>query len=163
AVVEGCYELLLIEAEAAGGAEEALRVLDRAARVLPRPTRAFHLRRAAWLERAGDRGGADPERAGAGRLLPGAAVGHLLAGPERYKRLPGPDRSKPPEGREAVRDFAAALRLQHDHFWAQCLSALCYLQMGRPVEARPALSGCLQGKTEFAWLYVLRGFASGQV
>jgi tetratricopeptide (TPR) repeat protein len=163
AVVEGCYELLLIEAEAAGGAEEALRVLDRAARVLPRPTRAFHLRRAAWLERAGDRKGADRERAEAERLVPVTAFDHFLTGHERYKRLTGPDRYKRHEWREAARDFAAALRLQHDHFWAQCLSALCYLQMGRPVEARPALSACLQGKAEFAWLYVLRGFASGQV
>jgi tetratricopeptide (TPR) repeat protein len=66
-ISEGCYELLVIlagvVAEALPGeeprqqAERGLRILDQAARLRPEPTRAYQLRRAACLARAGDRPG----------------------------------------------------------------------------------------------------------
>ena len=55
------------------------------------------------------------------------------------------------------------LRHQPNHFWAQCLSAICYLQLRRPLEAKAGLNACLNQEPDFAWLYLLRGFASGQV
>ena len=55
------------------------------------------------------------------------------------------------------------LRHQPDHFWAQCLSAICFLQLQRPLEAKASLNACLNQERDFAWLYLLRGFASGQV
>jgi hypothetical protein len=84
-VVAGCYELLLVLADAAAQpqpgqsaderrrqAKEALGVLDRAAR-LGFATRAYHLRRARYLAQAGDDGAAKRERQrGEGMPPPGS-------------------------------------------------------------------------------------------
>ena len=43
------------------------------------------------------------------------------------------------------------------------MSAVCSLQLNRPVEAKASLDLCLQREPGFAWLYILRGIASGQV
>jgi eukaryotic-like serine/threonine-protein kinase len=74
---------------------------------------------------------------------------------ERYKR-----------GRleEARRHFEVALQAQPDYFWAQCLLATCDLN-ARPAETREArayLTACLQTHPDLPWLYLLRGFATGQ-
>ena len=70
-VESGCYELLLVLAEAVAQprpgedprrqVDDALRILDQTARVRP-PTQAYHLRRAACLARKGDMAEADRER-----------------------------------------------------------------------------------------------------
>ncbi len=152
-VAEGCYELILILAESETTAEQSLRRLDQAAR-LRSPTRAYHLRRAASLMRAGDKAGADRERTAADGLKPSTAFDHFLAGQERFARK---------DFVEASKEFDAALQLQPDRFWAQALSAVCSLQLGQPEEAKARLYACLQQEKEFAWLYILRGYASGRV
>ena len=125
-VTEGCHVLLLIVAEAMPQADQGLKALDEAVKWHP-ATRAYHLRRAACLARLGDVGGAERERGAAESLLPVTAFDQFLTGQERYER-----------GRwdEALRHFDAALRHQPNHFWAQCLSAICYLQLQRPLEAK---------------------------
>ena len=163
-IVEGCYELLLILAAAVAQplpgeqpklqAERGLQVLDRAARLRPESSRAFHVRRAACLTRAGDLEGAARERTEADRFAPTTAPDHFLAGQERYARK---------EWYAAAEDFDAVLRLQPDHFWAQCLSAICALQTQRPAEAKVGLNVCLRREPNFVWLYLLHGFASSQV
>ena len=55
------------------------------------------------------------------------------------------------------------LRIQPEHFWAHCLSAICDLQLSEPEQAKAELNACLQAEASFAWLYELRGFASYQV
>ena len=152
-VTEGCHVLLLILAEAMPQADQGLKALDGAVKWHP-ATRAYHLRRAACLARLGDVGGAERERGAAESLSPVTAFDQFLTGQERYER-----------GRwdEALRHFDAALRHQPNHFWAQCLSAICYLQLRRPLEAKAGLNACLNQDPDFAWLYLLRGFASGQV
>ncbi len=152
-VTEGCHVLLLILAEAIPQADQGLKALDEAVKWHP-ATRAYHLRRAACLARLGDVGGAERERGAAESLPPVTAFDQFLTGQERYER-----------GRwdEALRHFDAALRHQPNHFWAQCLSAICYLQLQRPLEAKAGLNACLNQDPDFAWLYLLRGFASGQV
>ena len=50
-----------------------------------------------------------------------------------------------------------------DHFWAKCLQAICYIQTGEYEGAKSSLNGCLTTDPKFAWLYLLRGFASGQI
>ena len=52
-----------------------------------------------------------------------------------------------------------------DHFWAKCLIAICDLNSKppRPAEARTNLTGCLQSHPDLPWLYLLRGFAYGQL
>ncbi|MBV8432072.1 MAG: protein kinase [Solirubrobacterales bacterium] len=151
-ITEGCYELLLILAETIEPSDLGLKILERAAKIHP-PTRAYHLRRASCLDRGGDRAGADRECAEAERLEPASASDHFLSGQEQYKRG---------DWRGALPLFEAALRLQPDHFWAHCLSAICCLQLNRSNEARSKLNACLQREPDFAWLYMLRGFASSQ-
>ena len=47
--------------------------------------------------------------------------------------------------------------------WAQYLNALCLLRLHRPAEARAQLSACLAQRSDFVWLYLLRGFAQGEL
>ena len=49
------------------------------------------------------------------------------------------------------------------HFWAQYLNAICLLRQGRPAEARTLLSACLAQRSDFVWLYLLRGFAQEEL
>src|SRR5262249_34155580 len=118
------------------------------------PTRAYHLRRAACLVRAGDNSAADRERRAAESLEPVTPFDHLLAGQERFARQ---------DFDGAGQEFEMALLLQPDDFWAQALSAICSLQLNPPVEARASLNACLRREKEYAWLYILRGFASSQM
>ena len=102
----------------------------------------------------GDSVGARGEQTEADRLQPDGALDHFLYGRELYKR-----------GRwvEAIYHFEATLQGQPDHFWAQCLLAICDLQTQRPAEARVILSTCLRRRPNSAWLFLLRGFANSQV
>jgi eukaryotic-like serine/threonine-protein kinase len=165
-VVRGCYEMLMVQAEAVAQplpgesstsqAREALKILERAVLLLRRPTHAYHLRRAACLERAGDAEGASEARLTADHTPPDGTFDHFLTGLEQYKR-----------GyiTQAKRHFAVALQAQPNHFWAQCLLAICDLNTrpARAEEAKAYLTACLQSHPELPWLYLLRGFASGQI
>jgi tetratricopeptide (TPR) repeat protein len=165
-VVLGCYEMLMVLAEATAHprpgesaerqARAAIRILDRAAELRQQPTHAYHLRRAACLERAGDAEGAMRERAAAERIQADRAFDHFLSGWERYKR-----------GllAQARRHFQIALGTEPNHFWAKCLLAICDLNArpAQPAEAKAYLTGCLQTHPDLPWLFLLRGFASGQV
>jgi tetratricopeptide (TPR) repeat protein len=152
-VAEGCYELLLILSGTEPTAEQGLRRLEQTARLRP-PTRAYHLRKADYLARLGDAASAERELRAAEGVAPTTASEHFLAGHECFKRG---------EPIAAIRYFNDALRLQPDHFWAQCLSAICWLQLKRPIEAGAGLNACLKRDPEFAWLYILRGFASSLI
>jgi eukaryotic-like serine/threonine-protein kinase len=152
-VKEGCYEMLMILAEAVDQPDRGLRLLDQAAELRP-PTRVYHLRRADLLARRGDAAASDTERARAKTLQTSSALDHFLSGKEEYKRR---------EWSAALSHFDEALLIQPEHFWAHCLSAICGLQLSRPIQAKADLNACLQTEPGFAWLYELRGFASYQV
>jgi serine/threonine protein kinase/tetratricopeptide (TPR) repeat protein len=152
-IVEGCYELLLILAAAERTPDQGLRRLDQAAR-LRLPTTAYHLRREACLIAAGRLPAAAEERHRAQALQPKTGFDHFLIGREDYRRG---------DARSALKHFNRAIQLQPDHFWAQCLSALCLLQSHEPIQAGARLNACLQRERDSAWLYLLRGFASNEV
>jgi len=164
AIVAGCYELLLVLAEAVAQtlpgedagvqADRGLRILDQAARLRPEPTRAYHWARAACLAHKGDGASAARQRAEADRLRSTTALDHFLDGQEHYRRR---------DWAAALRDFDTVLRLQPDHFWAQCLAAICALQKKSPAEAKAGLNVCIRREPGFVWLYLLRAYASGQV
>ncbi len=164
-VVHGCYEMLIVLAEAEAHslpgesafrqARRAIRILDRAAVLLPEPTHAIALRRAACLERCGDLEGAQRAKSTALQIQPSGAFDHFLSGFESYKQgsLPA-----------AMLHFEAALRAKPNHFWAKCLLAICSLN-SRPSNAtlaRTYLTACVEDHPDLPWLYVLRGFAYGQ-
>ena len=158
-VKEGCYELLLALAETMASEspkhiEHALRALDSADRLRPGHSRAFHMTKASCLARNGDQAGADRELALAQRLRPETAFDYFLSGQQEYKRKRFPD---------AIQDFEIALRQKPDHFWAKCLQAICYIQTLRYEGAKSCLNDCVETDPDSAWLYLLRGFASGQL
>ncbi len=153
-VKESCYVLLLILAGVEDNPESGLRRLASAEPLRP-PTRAYQRRLADCLARQGDDEGAETARREADRLTPETAFDHFLTGLETYGQR---------DWAATVGHLDSVVRLQPDHFWAHALSAVCCLQpeLKRPEQARVHLSACLQHEPEFAWLYILRGFASYQ-
>jgi tetratricopeptide (TPR) repeat protein len=162
-ITTGCYELLLILARATaqplngedppGQASAALRLLDRAVH-LRRPTRAWHLCRAACLARQNDAAAAARETARARAVEPADAVDYFLLGAECAHRK---------EPAQAAAYFKEALRLQPDSFWAHYYLAVCSLQSDRPDQAETSLTVCQSRRPELVWIYILRGYASGQL
>jgi eukaryotic-like serine/threonine-protein kinase len=161
-IKSGFYQLLLILADAvsqspgaepAKRAEDALRIVNRAGGLRSQATPAYHLRRADLLETKGDRNGAEQERANAVRLAPADAFDFFLL---------GRDASRGSDWAGAIIQLSAATQRQPDHFWAQCLLAICHLQTHQPSKALIGLNACLQRKPDRAWLYMLRGFANAE-
>jgi tetratricopeptide (TPR) repeat protein len=162
-VGEECYGLLLIlagsVAETAAGedpvhqAELGLKLLDQAAALRSQPAAAYHRLRAECLTRLGDEAGTHRERAAAGRLQATTALEHFLIGQEAYQRN---------DWATALKEFDTTLRMQPGHFWALCLSAISSIQTSSPGLAKLGLNVCIERQRDFAWLYLLRGLASGQ-
>ncbi len=153
---EGCYELLFVMAGAVDRPEEGLGYLEQAVKLCP-PTMAYHLRRAEILSKAGDSVAA---RESAARQRP------RCRRPRRsITSCSGKNDTNAMTSCAASRHFDSALYLQADHFWARCMSGLCSLrdQPPQPTVAKVSLSGCIASEPTFAWLYVLRGFASYQI
>ncbi len=158
-VKEGCYQMLLVLAEAMatggpGQVDGAPLALGSAERLMPGHSHAYHLTKASCLALKGDKAGEAREVALAQRVRPETAFDYFLSGQQEYKRNRLPD---------AIQDFEIALRQNPDQFWAKCLQAICYIQTFRYEGAKSCLNDCLQTDPEFAWLYLLRGFASGQL
>ena len=164
-VASGVLLMRLVESEATARpgpgedpgaqAREALRLLDGAAIPLARSP-AFHLRRAACLDRLGDPDAAAKERAEAETLAPADAFDRLLLGRERCRRG---------QWDEASRHLEAALRERPDSFWARYWLAMAELNGSPPrvAEAKTDLTTCLLQQPGAAWLYLHRGYAYGQM
>ncbi len=152
-VREGCYELLLILAEAVDQRTESLRLLD-AAGTLRLADKTYHSRRASYLAKAGDAPGAEKEQSVADATPLATPVDHFLAGHEDFKRR---------DYALADRHFQFTRLRQPDHFWARCLSGLCVLQLGQHQLAWDRLSECIRSEPDNAWLYVWRGLATMQL
>jgi tetratricopeptide (TPR) repeat protein len=156
AIQTGCYELLLVlaESQAQEQPRRALATLDQA-RQLGLRTKAYHLRRARYLELLGENSAAE-EQEEASRCPPAGALDHFLVGDDlnRHGKLLA-----------AIGEFEEALRDQPDHFWARYFLAVCYMRLPQPASrsARDCLTACLVKQPDFPWLYVLRGFAHGQL
>ena len=159
-VADGFYELLLILADAvsqspgtmpARRAEQAIRIINRARAVRSRATRAYHLRRSDYLDMMGDRGGAARERDAALQLPPADAFDFFLIGRELARKS---------EWKAAITHLETVTQEQPDHFWANCLLAICHLQIKEPSKARLGLNACLQQQPGRIWLYLLRGIAN---
>jgi serine/threonine protein kinase/Tfp pilus assembly protein PilF len=159
-VKESCYELLLFLAETMAQddsreMEQALLILDRAAKLGP-PTRAYHLQRARYLERLGDKASAKEENDQAAALQPVVALDYFLMGEELQRRGQVP---------RAISAFQNALRLHPNHFWARYFLSVCYLRLrpSRPDLASDSLTACLSQGRNVVWVYLLRGFSFGQL
>ena len=151
-VREGWYELLLVLAETEEP-DRALRVLNAAGKLRP-ASRAYHMRRADCCARRGDASAAEHERRAAEALPLASPLDHFLVAKDLYRRG---------NWAEALAHFDTTLARQPGHFWSNCLSAICCLQLQRPVPAWSKLTACLQTEPDLAWLLELRGFASYRI
>src|SRR5205823_84149 len=129
-------------------AEEALRILDRAA-CLGITTQAYHRRRAQCLTQAGQSGAA-VESQRAASFPPTSPLDHFLLGQEQYRQG---------ELKQAIHAFENTLLAQPAHFWANYYLALCCLKTQHPEQAEPRLTACLSQRRDFPWLYLLRASA----
>jgi serine/threonine protein kinase/tetratricopeptide (TPR) repeat protein len=136
----------------AEAAAAALALVDQAA-ALGLSTHAFHLRKARYLEEAGDPGGAAAQRAAAAVSPPTTALDHDLVGGEYYRRG---------EWDRAAAAFVKSLQLEAGQFWPRYFLALCEVHLGNFQAARDNLTTCLAQK-KVVWVYLARGFASGQL
>jgi serine/threonine-protein kinase len=151
-----CYTLLLVLASiraqkpwTSDGVKEALRLLDRA-RQFGFQTRAYHLRRALYLEHLGEREEAKKDKDWAASMAPEDPLDHFLAGEEQYRRG---------AWQQAMNSFNRALSLQPGHFWAQFFLAVCHLKLQQWEAARAGLNACLTQQPEFVWAYLFRSVA----
>ncbi len=165
-ILGDCYQLLLIlaetEAQSASGRKPPEKEpipaqspeFPRTGPAVRAPSRAFHLRRARYLNMLGDRA----EATQADRAAQGAAldhvIDHFLMADELYRRE---------KFGEAIKEFDQVLESKPGHFWAQYLDAICLLRQGRPAEARALLTACLAQRPDFVWIYLLRGFAQEEL
>jgi serine/threonine protein kinase/Tfp pilus assembly protein PilF len=164
-VLGACYELLLVLADsvaapAAGQQPDpaqtahALAILRHAGSLIGENTKIFHLRKARYLEMAGNRRGSDAARQMANGFAPRRALDYYLVGEEEYKR-----------GHldAASGNFQHALFREPDYFWARYLLAVCYVRQGLWLQARDALTACCKDKSGFVWPYLLLGFVNTQL
>jgi serine/threonine protein kinase/tetratricopeptide (TPR) repeat protein len=165
-ILQDCGGLLLILAETeaqssyrASPAEKqkylhkALGHLEHAG-LLAAPRRAFELRRARYLRHLSREAEARKAEQAADTAPLRDTVDHFLMGDELYRRE---------QFAEAIKEFDQVLARKPGHFWAQYLNALCLLRQERPAEARILLSACMAERSDFVWLYLLRGFAQQEL
>jgi tetratricopeptide (TPR) repeat protein len=180
-IVEDCYELLLDLANAVAEpqpgqprevhqrqAQEALRILDRASKLIGTSPAVEHWVRARFLAQSGDQPAADAARAQAGKAPLSRPFEYFLRGNDLYR-----------EGRypQAVQHFEKALSKQPNHRGAQYVLAICYYKMrgfqkdvirAHLNTARAVLTNCIdqQQKDENqnpVWPYLLRGYMLGEL
>ena len=154
-VKDSCYDLLLIRSQAAEDPAEGLRILDRAVRLRPEATAAYHLRRAECLERAGDRAGRDRENRAASLIKPVTALDFFLNGRELALRR---------QFAEAIRPLNAAVQDDPEQTSAHLLLALCYLNI-QPKglsQARASLNTCIRSHRDLVGLYLMRALVAGE-
>ena len=132
-------------------ADLALKYLDIAAALGP-TGRAYALRRSEYLAKRGDQQESARLRSEAERIQPTGATDSFLLGDAMYR---GGDL------KGALASFRDALAKAPDHFWAQYFTAVCRLNLDRPGEAETSLTACLAIRTDFPWVYLLRGYARG--
>ena len=112
-VAAGCYELLLVLAEVETTPDQGLRAWTRRLGCVPPPwpTTSGGLR--AWPGWARTGGRARTRR------------GRTSEGDDGVRSFPGrAERYEQEDSNAAIPHFYAALELQPDHFWAQCLRAI---------------------------------------
>jgi tetratricopeptide (TPR) repeat protein len=153
-IVDGCYDLLLVLSRSAD-ASAGLKILDRAARLRPEPTAAYHIRRAECLDKAGDAAGQKREEELAGRRPAVSALDHFLIGRERLTRRQWP---------QAIESLEAALTLDPNLTAAQILMAVCHysVEPKRLDEALASLNSCLRSHPDLNGLYLLRALLHGE-
>lgn len=154
-IAAGCYDLLLLLSDAVEPAS-GLRILDRAPRLRPQPTAAYHLRRAGCLARLGDAAGQKREQELASNQPAATALDHFLIGREQLT-----------SGRwsEAIASLETSLRLDPDQTPPHFLLARAYFNVEprRLHEAENSLDLCIKSHRELVGLYLMRALVEGEL
>ena len=64
---------------------------------------------------------------------------------------------------QASQEFHLALQLDANHFWTHYFIGLCFVTSGKPEVAVHHLTLCQNQQPDLVWVYLLRGFALGQM
>jgi tetratricopeptide (TPR) repeat protein len=170
-VAHRCYELLLIDAHATALApvadkesvgdrrkkvRDALRMLDRADRLLPAGTRTRVglARRAEYHASLNEEEAARVAREAADATSPALAADYYLIGLEYYHRE---------EYVRAISALGEALRAEPEHYGATFLLGVSYLRDRRPQDATLVMDRCLALRPEFVWPLVYRAAAEAEL
>jgi tetratricopeptide (TPR) repeat protein/tRNA A-37 threonylcarbamoyl transferase component Bud32 len=160
-----CYVLLLTLAEVEAkdtshkpgeGLERALALLHRA-EGLGLQSRAIHLRRARYLTQLREDAAAKKEASKArapANDLDFHPQDHFLVGQELYTQG---DLDK------ANGEFHRALRQHPGDFWTHYFLGICNVASGNPAAAVAHFTVCQSQRKDLVWVYLLRGFAYGQL
>jgi tetratricopeptide (TPR) repeat protein len=153
-ITEGSYDLLLLLSQSVEPAA-GLKILDRASRLRPESTAAYHLRRADCLARLGDKAGQKDEEARAAHRPPKSALDHLLIGREQMAQR---------QWTQAIGSLDTALHDDPDQLAVRLLLAICDYNVDpkRLGEARDHLNACLRSQPDLVELYLLRARVHGE-
>jgi serine/threonine protein kinase/tetratricopeptide (TPR) repeat protein len=151
AVLDGRYELLLIQAGLVKDPDQGLHLLDRAGELRHRG-KAWYQQRATLLARKKDEPAAAREREQAAKEPSADALDYFLLGQQCLNRG---------QLGAAMEQFQAALRLQPDHFWAEIALGLCCFRNRQRAQAVASLTACQVRRPEYPWTYIHRGLARG--
>jgi tetratricopeptide (TPR) repeat protein/tRNA A-37 threonylcarbamoyl transferase component Bud32 len=167
-ITSGSYALLLMLAEIEARRlpqqttrehheqlRRALALLNRADALGVR-TRAIHLRRARYLTLLGDVPAAGREK---DRLR--ALAESNLDPQDRF--LVGHEFYSQGNLTLANQEFRRALQLDAAHFWTHYFLGICCVTAGKPDVAVAHLTICQSQQPKVIWIYLLRGFALGQM
>src|SRR5262249_41134729 len=124
------------------------------ARQLGFQTRAYHLRRAQFLEKLGEQQEAKKDRVRAASLPPTGVLDTFLIGEEQYRHG---------DWEGARHSFNQTLSQHPGHFWAQFFLAVCHLKTRHWEAAKAGLNACLTQQPDFVWAYLFRSFANEQL
>jgi tetratricopeptide (TPR) repeat protein/tRNA A-37 threonylcarbamoyl transferase component Bud32 len=166
-VVTGCYEVILLWAEAASSpptgpgcedrADQALKLLEAAADLgseykLATP-RTFYEQDTRYRKQRGDKQSAPRERPRVDDPLRQGPLDHFLAAVEAYRQ----------GNYKQAADFSAKVLAQEpeqpEHFWGYYLQGLCYLQTQSWGQARESLTACVDRRPAAFWPRLLRASA----
>jgi tetratricopeptide (TPR) repeat protein len=132
----------------------ALRILDRAI-IAHAPSRVYYLRKMSYLDKLGDFEGAARERDLAERVsTTGETIDDFLQGEQAYRLN---------QLTVAIGHFNRVLAASPEHFWAQYLLSICQIKAQRFQEALTSLTSCQSRRPNFVWIYLLRGYAEGEL
>lgn len=158
-ITDSRAELLLVLSEATAHVVEgknedprtcaraALQLLEQAEK-LGGPTRSTLLRRARYLEQAGNTEESSQIRHKAEQLQPVEHRDLFFLGLDAY-------RSRNLQAAKAY--FSDALRKRANHYWTQHFLALCQLTLKEWSQAEAGLTACLSMQPEFIWLHQALG------
>jgi tetratricopeptide (TPR) repeat protein len=162
-IIADCWELLLLDADAAAQplageseadrkrkAEEALRILARADKLLNgQKTQIGPMRKAAYLRQAGR--DEEAKAVEAEEVVPSLLAGdHFLIGLRFFLN---------DEAAKAVQPLTTAARARPDHYGAVYLLAVCQANAGNFSAAVLGLNKCVDQRPQFAWPHLMRGYA----